>query len=404
MITKQPVLNVGMVGHIDHGKTTLLYRLSGKWTDTHSEELKRGITIKLGYADVIINKCAKCGKFTREKECACGGKAEPFEYISFIDVPGHEMLMATMLSGATIIDAALLVVAANEPCPRPQTREHLVALQAKGISNIIIIQNKIDLVDQQRALENYNEIKAFTKGTIAENAPIIPVSGQQGVNLDAVYEAITQIPLPQKDNKSNPLFFTARSFDINKPGTAPEGLSGGIIGGTLKQGILRVGDEIEIKPGMTIKKNDKTEYFPLKTKIVSIYAGNTKLDEAEPSGSLAIQTELDPLLTKSDNLGGCIIGKVGTLPDIVHNLKLKINLFKETLGEEKKQTVDPIKMNEHLLLSVNTSISLGTVCKLKGDSLDLVLKIPVVPIKGNKIGIARNYTGHWRLIGYGEIV
>jgi len=91
-----PELNVGVVGHIDHGKTTLLSKLTGKWTDTHSEELKRGITIKLGYAETLIYKDGN--KYNIEK------KGTPIRYISFIDVPGHEMLMATMLSGAAIID------------------------------------------------------------------------------------------------------------------------------------------------------------------------------------------------------------------------------------------------------------------------------------------------------------
>ena len=88
------------------------------------------------------------------------------------------MLMANMLSGAATMDAALLIIAANEGI-KPQTREHFTALQAKGINNIIIIQNKIDLVSKEKAIENYKKIKEFVKGTIAENSPIIPVSAQQ---------------------------------------------------------------------------------------------------------------------------------------------------------------------------------------------------------------------------------
>ncbi len=401
MITKQPVLNIGMVGHIDHGKTTLLYQLSGKWTDTHSEELKRGITIKLGYADVIIKKCKECDEFTRDK-CKCGGDSEDAEYVSFVDVPGHEMLMATMLSGAAIIDAALLVIAANEPCPRPQTKEHLIALQAKGLKNIIIVQNKVDLVDEKRALESFNEIKAFVKGTVAESAPIIPVSARQGVNIDKIYEAITKIPVPQRDEKSDPVFFVARSFDINKPGTEIKNLSGGVLGGILKQGTLKVGDMIEIKPGMSVKKHDKTTYVPLSTKIISIYSGTHKLESAEPSGSLALQTELDPLLAKSDNLVGCVVGLKGKLQDPTYLLKLKANLFKEILGDEKETAVTPIKVNEPILLSINTSISVGMVSKVKGTEIEMALKIPLVALKGSKIGMARNVSGHWRLIGWGE--
>ncbi len=404
-VSKQPVLNIGMVGHIDHGKTTLLQKLSGKWSDTHSEELKRGITIKLGYADVVIYKCPKDGTLTRGKTCPKDGeKTEPLRYISFVDVPGHEMLMATMLSGAAIIDAALLVIAANEPCPKPQTKEHLVALQAKGLKNIIIIQNKVDAVTKEQALKNYEEIKAFVKGTVAENAPIIPVSAKQEVNLEAIYDEILKIPIPKHEIKGNPLFFVARSFDINKPGTEIEKLAGGVLGGTLKQGTLKVGDELEIKPGMSSKKHEKTVYTTIKTKVLSIHAGSSKLDSAEPSGSLAIQTSLDPSLTKSDNLSGCVVSLKGTLPEPSYNIKLKTHLFKEMIGSgEKEMAVSPIKTAEYLLLSVNTSITVGLVNKVKGDTAELTLKIPIVVLPGSKVGMARNLQGHWRLIGWGEL-
>ncbi len=401
-ISKQPVLNIGMVGHIDHGKTTLLHRLTGKWSDTHSEELKRGITIKLGYSDVVISKCKECG-YTVGSGCKCGEDTEPIRHISFVDVPGHEMLMATMLSGAAIIDAALLVIAANEPCPRPQTKEHLIALEAKGLKNIIIVQNKVDAVTKEQALKSYNEIKAFVKGTVAEKAPIIPVSAKQGVNLSNVLEEITKFPVPKRETSGDPIFFVARSFDINKPGANISKIAGGVLGGTLKSGVLKVGDEIEIKPGYSVKKHDKTHYSTLKTKVLGLQAGKFKLDEATPSGSLAIQTSLDPALTKSDNLAGCVVGKAGTLPEPTETLNLKINLFKEIIGAEKELKVDPIKIQEFLLLSLNTSITVGRVRKVKGNQVEMNLRIPVVLIPGSKIGIARNLQGHWRLIGWGEV-
>ncbi len=243
-MTNIPEINIGVVGHIDHGKTTLLSRLTGKFADTHSEELKRGITIKLGYADATIYKDKN--KYNTEK-----GKEQ--RYVSFIDAPGHEMLMATMLSGAAIIDAAILVIAANEGI-KPQTREHLMALQAKNIKNIIIVQNKIDLVSKEKALENYKEIKEFLKGTLAENSPIIPISAQQGINIDKLLEEIINLEIPKKDTKATPIFLVARSFDINKPGSKIEKLKGGVLGGILKQGKLKDGDEMEIKPGLRIKK------------------------------------------------------------------------------------------------------------------------------------------------------
>jgi translation initiation factor 2 gamma subunit (eIF-2gamma) len=87
--------------------------------------------------------------------------------VSFVDCPGHDILMATMLNGAAIMDAALLLVAGNEPCPQPQTSEHLAAIDVMSLKHIIILQNKIDLIKESQALEQHKEILNFTKGTIA---------------------------------------------------------------------------------------------------------------------------------------------------------------------------------------------------------------------------------------------
>jgi len=393
-IEKLPILNVGVVGHIDHGKTSLLYALTGKFTDTHSEELKRGITIKLGYADILLRK---------EKNSFGIEKGEPYRYITFVDVPGHEMLMATMLSGAAIIDAAILVVAANEGI-KPQTKEHLVALQAKKISKIIIVQNKIDLVSKEEAIKNYHVIKNFLKGSIAENAPIIPVSAQQKININMIYELLANIEIPERDIKSKPLFVVARSFDINRPGTLVSQLHGGVLGGALKQGILKVGDEIEIKPGLITKERNQTVYDSVKTKIVSLNRGNYSVSKAGSGGSLAIETELDMSLTKADSLSGCVAGLKGELPEIAHRIKLKAQQFQEVLGAEGHLKVDSFKPSELLMLSINTSITVGKILYIKGNELDLELNIPILPFKGDNAGIARNIQGHWRLIGFGEIV
>src|SRR3989338_6535881 len=209
-LPEQPVLNIGIVGHVDHGKTTLLERLSGKWTDTHSEELKRGITIRLGYADVTFRKCGKCKSakaYTTEESCAiCKSAAKPLRKVSFVDAPGHESLMATMIAGATIMDGALLLVAANEECPQPQTREHIMALQIIGVKNIIVVQNKIDLVSEEQALENYRQIRDFLKGTSYENAPVVPISAQHRVGLNLLMQVIDEnIPTPARDSNKEPL-------------------------------------------------------------------------------------------------------------------------------------------------------------------------------------------------------
>ena len=399
-MNKIPELNVGVVGHIDHGKTTLLSSLTGKFTDTHSEELKRGITIKLGYADITIFKDTK-GFNTKE--------GEPQRYISFIDAPGHEMLMATMLSGSAIIDAAILVIAANEGI-KPQTKEHFIALQAKKIKNIIIVQNKIDLVTKEQAIKNYKIIKEFVKGTFAENAPIIPISAQQGVNINKLLEELCKLKIPERDLKSKPIFLIARSFDINRPGTKIKDLKGGVLGGILKKGKLKIGEEIEIKPGLSIKKNNQQIYQTLTTKILSLHKGNKSVKEITPGASISIETELDPFLTKTDSLIGCLVSTKNTLPEISHNIKLKLKLFEEVLGTEKQKKVELLKTKELLMLSVNTTITVGTVEKvtdpLKGTSneIEISLNLPIVALKGDNVGIARNIDKHWRLIGFGEII
>jgi len=389
-----PTINIGMVGHIDHGKTTLLYKLSGKWTDTHSEELKRGITIKLGYADIVLYK-DKSG-YNKDK------KGEAVRHVSFVDAPGHEMLMATMLSGAAMIDAAILVVAANEGI-KPQTIEHLAALQAKKVKNLIVAQNKIDLVDKEQAEKNYQEIKELLKGKF-DNAPIIPVSAQQEVNLDKIYEAIANIELPERNENAIPIFIIARSFDINKPGVSPENLHGTVLGGTLKQGKLKVGDEIEIKPGRVAKEANQIHYHTLKTKIVKLFKGSRDVQELTPGGSMSIETELDMAIGKSDILTGNVASLSGKLPEMTLSLNVKYNLFPEVFGVGGHLKAEQIKPSEMLMLSINTSMTVGIVKRIRKDIIELSLKIPLVPFKGDNVGIARNINNHWRLIGYGEIL
>ncbi|MBS3080154.1 translation initiation factor IF-2 subunit gamma [Candidatus Pacearchaeota archaeon] len=379
------MINVGIVGHIDHGKTTLLSKLTGKFADTHSEELKRGITIKLGYADIILKKENKK------------------RYVSFVDCPGHEMLMATMLSGAALIDAAIMVIAANEGI-KPQTKEHLVALQAKKVNKIIIAQNKIDLVTKEQAMKNYQEIKKFVKGTNAENAPIIPISAQQEINIDKIKDMLMDMEIPKRDITSKPEFIIARSFDINKPGTKITNIHGGVIAGVLKKGVLKVGDEIEIKPGILEEQANKFIYKTIKTKISSIYRGAYPISQAKPGGSLACETELDNIITKSDALSGSIASIIGNLPEISERIKIKYHLFSEVFGQETQSKIENLKLGEIIMISVNTTITVGKIEKIKNDEIELLLKIPIVPIQKDSIGIARNINGHWRLIGFANIV
>ncbi|MDD4878407.1 MAG: translation initiation factor IF-2 subunit gamma [Candidatus Nanoarchaeia archaeon] len=408
MAKVQPEINIGMIGHVDHGKTTLVSRLTNKWTDTHSEEIKRGITIRLGYANAIFYKCPKCegyAAYTSSAICPkCDSVCIPLRKVSFVDAPGHETLMATMLSGSAIMDCAILLVAANEPCPQPQTKEHLMALDFGGVKNIIIVQNKIDLVSEEEVMTNYDQIRAFTKGTFAENAPVIPMVAQQGINIDALIFAIEELfKTPARDSAKDPLMFVARSFDVNKPGALPEKLVGGILGGALKEGILKKGQKIEIKPGRKTEKEGKVTWIPIATEIVSLRTGEEPIDDAGPGGSIAVLTKLDPALVKADALDGNIIGLPGKLPDVWTEFDLMPKLLERVVGSEKEIAVEPVKKGEALMLNVNSSVTTGVVNAISKDCFHIALKRPVCARKTDRITLSRLLGHRFRLIGYGMI-
>lgn len=399
-----PEINIGLVGHVDHGKTTLTEQLSGKWTDTHSEEIKRGITIRLGYADTVFVKTKK-GKYTTQQKAE--KKKETYTVlrkVSLVDAPGHESLMATMLSGSRIMNGAILMIAANEICPQPQTREHLMGLQIAGIKNLIIVQNKIDLVSEERALRNYNQIKEFLKGTDYEDTPIIPISAQKGVNVEFLIEAIEKnIPTPKKTASKEPMMFIARSFDINKPGFKPDDLKGGVLGGAMLQGSIKVGDEIEIKPGRVVEEQNKTVARSMFAKVVSCMTGSQSVKEIFPGGSVAIMTSLDPSVVSSDKLVGNIVGLKDKLPPVWYHLFLETTLLEKVIGSEREEDVEPIKMNEILMLNVNSAATVGFVEELGKNQFKCRLKKPICAEIGSRATISRRIGTRFRLIGYGTI-
>ena len=403
----QPEVNIGMVGHVDHGKTTLTQALSGTWTDTHSEERKRGISIKLGYADTAFYRTKKGDSYAMGKRP--DGKdddaKELLRAVSFVDAPGHETLMAVMISGSSIMDGALLLVAANEQCPQPQTREHLMALEIAGIENIVVVQNKIDLVSRERAIESHGEIKNFLKGTIAENAPIIPVSAHHDVNLDILIDAIEEtIPTPDLREKEDGLMYVARSFDINRPGTRPSKLKGGILGGSVVSGNFAEGDEIVIAPGRKITEGNKSRWEPIETKISSVQAGGLDLESVHAGGLCGIATPLDPFHTKSDNLSGQVMAKVGELPPVWETLDVTLNLLKQMVsGESDGENVRPLQPGEMLMLNSATATSVGVVSAVKGKDATLNLRLPICALAGSRITLSRRVGSRWRLIGHGII-
>lgn len=389
-------------------------------------EKVRNITIKLGYANAKIYKCPKCpapecySSFGSDKDdainCArCKSPLELVRHISFVDCPGHDILMATMLTGAAVMDAALLLVSAEMKCPQPQTSEHLAAVEIMQLDRIIILQNKIDLIFDKKgnAEKNYEQIKTFIKGTKAEKSPIVPISAQFRHNIEVVLQYISEyIPIPRRNFKTSPHMIVIRSFDVNRPGCEIEELNGGVAGGSILNGVLKIGDEIEVRPGIISKDTEtgKLSCSPILTTIVTLFAEKNELLYAIPGGLIAVGTKMDPALTKSDSLVGNIIGYPGNLPDVYDVLEIEYYLLRRLVGVKSEQgdgsnKIANINKSEVLLINVG-SISCGgrvlNTLKKKSKATIALLK-PVCTKIGEKIAISRKISKNWRLIGWGNI-
>lgn len=397
LIKLQPIINVGVLGHVAHGKSTLVRSITGIRTQKHSNENKTGRTIKLGYANVKLYQCTstECGLYyTKPSEvtelvCVCGENCVLINHVSFVDAPGHEFLMTTMLNGAAVMDCAILVIAANEKVPQPQTQEHLVAAEIMGLTNILIVQNKIDTITPQKAEANMKEIKNWVKGTCAENSPIVPISAQKGDGVQKIIESLAKMQISESQKDRKPVFACIRSFDVNRPGNHVSQLQGGVIGGTLLQGTVHLGDEIEVKPGLA--KSDGM-YIPLKTKILSIQSEKNQLQKAIPGGLIALETTLDPRFTCKDNLVGSIGGV--ELPELTRELKFKYFLLKGTKFE----------VNDVLRLTYLSRSVMATVKSNKKRSMKVQLQEPLCLIdRCKKLSISNKIGNQFRLVGVGNI-
>lgn len=406
-IPRQPEVNIGAVGHVDHGKTTIVEGITGIWTSAHSEELRRGITIKVGYADAAFYKCEECASprnYSTTPNCPkCGKEAKLSRVISFVDAPGHESLMAIMLSGAAVMNGAILIITADEKVPQPQTREHLLSLQMLGLKHIVIAQNKLDLVNDQEATRNYRDIKKFTKGTVAENAPIIPVSGHHKLNIDALISAVEKyIPTPERHPKKKPLMQTLRSFDVNRPGMPISELKGGVIGGTLTEGEFNVGDTVVLQPGLLNEKTKK--YKPITTQITSLGTSAGLVNNVKTGGLVALCTTLDPSITRADSLLGSVVGIPDGLPPVHNLIKIRTQLLDMAVGASELIKVEQIKSGEILRLNAGTAVTLGPVQSIKGDVITVNLKRPICAAIDSRVAVTRRIDDRWRLIGSGIII
>ncbi|WP_112873072.1 selenocysteine-specific translation elongation factor [Paracoccus endophyticus] len=211
---------VGTAGHIDHGKTALVRALTGVDADRLAEEKARGITIELGFAYADLGGGAVTG---------------------FVDVPGHERFVHTMLAGAGGIDLALLVVAADDGV-MPQTREHLAILDLLGVHRGIVALTKADLADPARRAQVAAQIADALAGTGLAGAPLIPVSSLTGEGIDALRDALAAAEAQTTRRAADAAFRLAvdRSFTLKGTGT--------VVTGTVLSGRVAVGETVVISP------------------------------------------------------------------------------------------------------------------------------------------------------------
>ncbi|KAM0672310.1 Eif2s3p [Ordospora colligata] len=411
VMKKQATLNIGTIGHVAHGKSTIVKAISSVSTIKFKTELERNITIKLGYANAKIYKCdSKCirpncyqsfsSSTPDELPCNnCGGILRLVRHVSFVDCPGHDVLMATMLNGTAIMDAVLLVIAANEPCPQPQTIEHLFAVEIMNLKKMLVVQNKIDLVSREQALEQHEQIQKFLK-TSNVFGPVVPTAAQVGVNIPAILDFIVNyIPEPIRNDKAHPKMVVIRSFDVNRPGTCVRDLCGGVIGGSLVTGLLKTGDEIEIRPGSITKNGSKFVCRPFVSKVVSLKAESTSLEEACPGGLIGVGTTMDPFFCKADKLVGQVMGLLGHLPSIFCQIDVNYKLFQKT----SIQSSTKLKNDEQVLVNIGSTTTGGVIRAMSEEMLSLDLVKPACCEIGERIAISRKVQGHWRLIGHGEV-
>jgi len=425
VISRQATINIGTIGHVAHGKSTVVRAISGVTTVRFKNELIRNITIKLGYANAKIYKAdgrhdemglyRSKGSSTEDEFVEDGKTWRIQRHVSFVDCPGHDILMATMLNGAAVMDAALLLIAGNEACPQPQTSEHLAAVEIMKLPHIIILQNKVDLVKQEQAEAQHEQIKKFVAGTVADSAPIIPISAVLKYNIDMVCEYIARhIPVPARNFIGLPRLIVIRSFDVNKPGEEVQALRGGVAGGSIIQGVLRVGDEIEVRPGIVTRDlQGNMRCTPILSRIVSLQAEQNDLQYAVPGGLIGVGTKVDPTLTRADRLVGQVLGLKDRLPDVFTEVEISFYLLRRLLGVKttegtKQAKVSKLSKGEVLMVNIGSTSTGGKVVKVlegdKGEPLArIVLTQPVCTEEAEKIALSRRVDKHWRLIGWGEI-
>jgi translation initiation factor 2 subunit 3 len=408
ILKNQPIFNIGSIGHVAHGKSTLVKSITGVKTQKYSSEQERNITIHIGYANtkIFLDKNGQLHTTPSKKESLIdsdGNEMTLVGHVSFVDVPGHEAFMSNMISGAAVMHACILVIASNEPIPQPQTYEHFQAVKNVNIKDFIILQNKLDLVEESSNDTILNDIKKFVQGTVAEKSPIIPSSIQNDINKDEILRNILNLSnknniktLNERANEDLKMI-VIRSFDINNPNIVYNNLEGGVVGGSLISGNLKIGDYIEMRPGFVVDG----KYRPIYSRVISLQSDTKKLDYALPGGLVGICLDIDPSLTKSNLMVGQILGHVGKLPNVYNEIYMS---FDEISRHDS--FMEKFKTNEDVLLSINSMNikAIVTKCKNKKNLISFKLLTPVCVFTDQKIAIFKLKSTNWILYATGKFI
>lgn len=321
----QPFITIATQGRVANGKSSVIRALTGVNPMRYSKEAEKNMTIKLGYTNAKFYKCPncptpKCYQVNRTFCLECKSPMELKLHVSFVDSPGHNELQTTALSGASNMDFCLLVVSAD--CDQDlETNEHYKAIKILGLkSKTIVLQNKIDVVEKDVAIENWSKLKAKF-----DVKYILPICAQFGYGINNLIQFIvesiespvsvptsvspTPTPTPTQNEFykkiSQPLKVSIiRSFDVNKPNVPVKNLCGAVVGGTIKRGFLRVGDKVRIIPGVVLANGQN---HPITACITSLKTDGTNLTVGFPGGLLGIGLSVDPTLSKEDRMVGNFI-------------------------------------------------------------------------------------------------
>jgi translation initiation factor 2 subunit 3 len=402
----QPLINIGMIGHVSDGKSTLTKSLSGIVTQRFSKEKESNITIRLGYANALIYKCKTCeepkcyysvgtnNKDPTLKLCRhCETEGDIVNHVSFVDCPGHNSFMGTMLNGTSVMDYTITVESAvNKTFPAPQTIQHLNAIESNNIQNVAFILNKIDLVPESTTCTKLEELEEFKQNYKCKNAPLIPVSAAFDINVDVVCEILAKLKAPKRELESEKLRMNViRSFNINLPGTQIEELKGGVVGGSIVKGMINIDDEIYIYPGIIYEDS----YEPLKAKVHSLFSEKTPLTSAISGGLIGIGLDIDPGLTGDDALVGNVIKKKSKLENeyVTKNLTLKVKLYDNYQVENSN--------NDNFILNINTNNLIGVLKDIVDDLFVFEIEKAIYIEQDDKITLSVKNMEGMQVIGFG---